>query len=164
MELREHHQRTLKDYARMEQRLENLQSELDMMRNQAKTYSSGSEFSQSSGFHTSTNSHLYLEDLSRSLPELHLSPPCSTPIPTSSHEVHSDGVIRDLNIKLKSLERQNMILLEENDQLKEEIKKMSIGRERYEREPAESKLNLAEELKSVKQRNPLVQVSSLKIM
>ena len=138
MELREHHQRTLKDYARMEQRLENLQSELDMMRNQGKTYSSESEFSQSSGFHTSTNSHLYLEDMSRSLPDLHLSPPCSTPIPTSS------------------LERQNMILLEENNQLKEEIKKMSIGRERYERESEESK---AEEMKTVKQSDLVVQVS-----
>ena len=156
MELREHHQRTLKDYARMEQRLENLQSELDMMRNQGKTYSSESEFSQSSGFHTSTNSHLYLEDMSRSLPDLHLSPPCSTPIPTSSHEGQSDGVVGALSIQLKSLERQNMILLEENNQLKEEIKKMSIGRERYERESEESK---AEEMKTVKQSDLVVQVS-----
>ena len=152
----------------MEQRLENLQSELEMMRNQGKMYSSESEFSQSSGFHTSTNSHLYWEDMTRSLPDLHFTLPSSTPISTSGHENQSTSVIRDLQIQLKSLERQNMNLFEENSQLKEEIKKISVGRkeeamrEHYEREIEtlkESKLKLAEELKSLKQTDPLVQVS-----
>ena len=155
----------------MEQRLENLQSELEMMRNQGKMYSSESEFSQSSGFHTSTNSHFYLEDMTRSLPDLHFTLPSSTPISTSNHESQSNSVIRGLQIQLKSLERQNMNLFEENNQLKEEIKKISVGRkeeamrEHYEREIEilkESKLKLAEELTTLKQSNPLVQVSQMK--
>ena len=149
----------------MEQRLENLQSELEMMRNQGKMYSSESEFSQSSGFHTSTNSHLYLEDTTRSMPDLYFAP-SSTPISTLSNENHSSSVIRDLQIQLKSLERQNMNLFEENNQLKEEIKKISVGRKEeamrghYEREIEtlkESKLKLAEEM--LKQSDPLIQVS-----
>lgn len=152
----------------MEQRLENLQSELEMMRNQGKVYSIESEFTQSSGFHTSTNSHLYLEDTTRSLPDLHFALPSSTPISTLSNENHSSSVVRDLQIQLKSLERQNTNLFEENNQLKEEIKKISVGRKEeamrghYEREIGtlkESKLKLAEELEMVKQSDPLVQVS-----
>ena len=156
-ELREHHQRTLKDYARMEQRLENLQSELEMMRSQGKMYNGESEYSQSSGFHTATNSNHCLEDTTHSLPDLHFSLQSSTPISISSREHQA---ISDLKIRLETLEKQNTSLLEENSQLKEENKKISVGkkeeamRELYEREIEtlkESKLKLAEELKTHKQ-------------
>jgi len=158
--LREHHQRTLKDHARMEQRLENLQSELEMARTQGKVYSSESEFSQSSGFHTTNNSNLYLEDpIPRSLPDLRFNLQ-STPISTASDDNHVNSVVSNLQIQLQSLETQNMSLLEENSKLKEENRKISIGkkeeamRELYEREIEtlkESKLKLADELKTVKQ-------------
>ena len=164
LELREHHQRTLKDYARMEQRLENLQSELEMMRNQGRNYNGESEYSQSSGFHTTTNSNLCLEDTAHSLPDLHFSLQSSTPISSREHQA-----ISDLNIRLETLEKQNLSLLEENSQLKKENKKISVGkkeeamRELYEREIEtlkESKLKLAEELKALKHSKPsLVQVS-----
>lgn len=163
-ELREHHQRTLKDYARMEQRLENLQSELEMMRSQGKIYNGESEYSQSSGFHTTTNSNLCLEETTHSLPDLHFNLQSSTPISSRDHQA-----ISDLKIRLETLEKQNMTLLEENSQLKEENKKISVGkkeeamRELYEREIEtlkESKLKLAEELKAHKQsKSSLVHVS-----
>lgn len=167
-ELREHHQRTLKDYARMEQRLENLQSELEMMRAQGKMYNSDSEFSQSSGFHTTNASNFNLEDTTHSLPNLHFSLPSSTPISTSDHDNQVSSIISDLRIQLQSLERQNMSLVEENSQLKDEAKKISTGRkeeamkELYEREIEtlkESKLKLVEELKTLKQNNPSLHVS-----
>ena len=164
LELREHHQRTLKDYARMEQRLENLQSELEMMRNQGRNYNGESEYSRSSGFHTTTNSNFCLEDTAHSLPDLHFSLQSSTPISSREHQA-----ISDLKIQLETLEKQNLSLLEENSQLKKENKKISVGkkeeamRELYEREIEtlkESKLKLAEELKALKHSKPsLVQVS-----
>lgn len=166
-ELREHHQRTLKDYARMEQRLENLQSELEMIRNQGKTYSSGSEYSQSSGFHTTNNSNVCLEDMTRSLPDLHFGLQSSTPICTANDENQTSSIINDLRIQVKSLERQNMNLLEENNQLKQENKKILVGRtedmtrEIYEREIEtlkESNTQLLEELQTLKQSDPAVHV------
>lgn len=164
-ELREHHQRTLKDYARMEQRLENLKSELEMMRAQGKMYGSESEFSQSSGFHTTTNSNFYLEDTARSLPDLHFNLQSSTPIHTLRHKSQTGSVIDDLQNQLQSLERQNISLLEENNQLKEGNKverKEEEMREVYEKELKtlkESKLQLAEELKLLKQSDPSILVS-----
>lgn len=149
----------------MEQRLENLQSELELMRGQGKMYGSESEFSQSSGFHTSTNSNFCLEDTTQSLSDLHFNLQSSTPI---SHNNEITSVISDLKLRLESLERQNMSLLEENNQLKDENKKISIGtkeeamREVYEREIEtlkESKLKLVEELKAVKQNKPSIHVS-----
>ena len=150
----------------MEQRLENLQSEFELMRAQGKMmYNSESEFSQSSGFHTTTNSNLNLEDTARSLPDLHFNLQSSTPISTLSHK--NGNATEELRIQLRSLERQNMILQDENNQLKEESKKILAGRkeeavrELYEGELKtlkESKLKLAEELNLLKQNDPTVHV------
>ena len=134
-ELRDHHQRKLKDFARLEQRLENLQSEVELLRTQqGQIYSSESEFSQSSGFvtpfkHRTSTSNL--EDIiPRSLPDLRADIPSSTPI-TKAHylgvsgamstpsDYHIDSsVVVDLQKKLDDLEKQNSRMEKELSELR----------------------------------------------
>jgi len=133
-ELRNHHQRKLKDFTRLELRLENLQSEVELLRTQqGQMYSSESEFSQSSGFVTPHNHRTSVSDFGdsapRSLPDLRVDIASSTPI-TKARYLGASGnfspadnlidssVVVDLQKKLDDLEKQNGLMEKELSELK----------------------------------------------
>lgn len=161
-ELRDHHQRKLKDFTRLEQRLENLQSEVELLRSQqGQMYSSESEFSQSSGFVTPHKHHTSTSNLGdtvpRSLPDLQADIASSTPI-TKAHYLGVSGTIStpsdnfsdssaivDLQKKLDDLEKLN-------DRMEKELSELRNTDKDFAAVVAD-KLTLLQEIDKLKEEN-----------